>query len=548
MHAQIHECPGLTTGDIEFLESIERSMQLAADISRADVLLCTRLSSTQGVIVEHVMPDSISSLYRTEATGRDFTIDEQPLIFRAIEQNRYGRRQRNVLKDGAPVIQEVHPICNAGGRTIAALVFETNMIAHERHKRRNRYFREALKWFQAMCIRGDLNNVKGPTLSRFGQYDGVYLVDSKHSVVYMSGSASNMFRTIGLPTNLIRQPLNTLEAVDLQLVAETFASDLCHELRTESGDGRTWVRKTIPVHGPKSWRWARLLGLSPLEPNRSGDEYGVDAVMVLLHNATEAVAKQRELEVKSAIIQEVHHRIKNNLQNVAAILRLQLRRSSSEETKQHLADAINRVLSMSVIHEFLSHDEHNPINVRDVCQRIAGQVVEVSRSPAQQIDVRVQGPTIRLPASQATPIALVLNELLMNAIEHGVGDRSQASIKVILSDLGDAVRMTVEDDGQGLADDFDLRKSNSLGLQIVTTLVSNDLKGSIEIASISEILPVSSSISSSVSPPVPSTKSTQDELGATKTTDNSVSEATLASRKLGTRAIVTFPKRPLNVD
>ena len=90
---------------------------------------------------------------------------------------------------------------------------------------------------------------------------------------------------------------------------------------------------------------------------------------------------------------------------------------------------------MSVIHEFLSHDGHNPINVRDVCQRIAGQVVEVARGPSQHIDVRVQGPSIRLPASQATPVALVLNELLMNAIEHGVRDRAQSAITLVPAGL-----------------------------------------------------------------------------------------------------------------
>lgn len=505
MDERIRGAIGINESDVDFLEDIEQCMAITADLSRADLQLYALLSTEQCMVASHAAPHSISSIYRQPTVGKTFSRDEQPLIFSAIWHNRSGRRRRDVLKDGAPVIQEVYPIRNASGQPIAALAVETNMIAHERHKRRNRYFRQALSWLQVMCMRGAIPQVA--ELTPFGQYDGIYLVDSKSNVVYMSGTASNMFRTIERPTTLTQQPLDTLENEDQQLVAQAFATNVCQEVRKESDDGRTWVRKAIPLHAPNEGRLARVFGLSWLSLNRSNDDHGVDAVLVLMQNATEAVAKQRELEVKSAIIQEVHHRIKNNLQNVAAILRIQSRRATNDETRQHLGDAVNRVLSMSVIHEFLSHDGHNPINVREVSQRIAGQVVEVARGPSQQIDVRVQGPSIRLPASQATPVALILNELLMNSIEHGVRDRAQSAILVQLEDLGDAVRICVQDDGAGLPANFDLRQSNSLGLQIVQTLVTNDLKGQFELKAV-------------------------DPTGATQ----------------GAQAVITIPKRPMNAE
>jgi len=225
------------------------------------------------------------------------------------------------------------------------------------------------------------------------------------------------------------------------------------------------------------------------------------------------VQKQRELNVKSAFIQEVHHRVKNNLQNIAAILRIQARRCKSEEAKQHLTDAVNRVLSMSVIHEFLSQDEHRSINLRDVCQRIANQVADVARNPEQDLEIRVHGPQVRLPASQATPAALVVNELLLNAVEHGLGQRSRGTITITLHDLGDAVQLVIEDDGDGLPPNFDPVQNRSLGLQIVHTLVTDDLKGSLQM--------------------------------------ESVAATTVANGDpayLGARAIVTFPKRSLQVD
>jgi two-component sensor histidine kinase len=501
---RLQECQGIGIGDVEFLQRAESCLGITADISRADVQLCALFSSTQGLVVAHAAPHSISSSYRNSATGCTFSAEEQPLIFAVMRRGRYGQRKRVILPNAAPLIQEVYPVHNPAGHVIAALVIETNMIAHERQKRRNRYFRQALRWLQAMCAHGIINNVA--TLSPFYLFDGIYLVNWRRDVVYMSGTVSNMFRTIGVPTNLTQQQLNTLETVDQQLVEQTFASDACHEVRTESEDGRTWERKAIPLRCPSDEQWRLRLGFTWLERNRNEDEHGVDAVFVLLHNATEAVAKQRELEVKSAIIQEVHHRVKNGLQNVAAILRLQARRTNNLETRQHLTDAVNRVLSMSVIHEFLSLDEHRPINVRDVCQRIASQVQEVSRTPSQELQIQVQGPTIRLPASQATPMAMVVNELVMNAIEHGIAQRPQGMVLINLTDLGDAITITITDDGAGLPPDFDSRKHTSLGLQIVQTLVASDLKG---VLSINNLAP-------------------SDESGPT-----------------GTKATITFPKRPL---
>jgi two-component sensor histidine kinase/PAS domain-containing protein len=361
---------------------------------------------------------------------------------------------------------------------IGAMLVETNMIAHERQRRRNRHFRQAVVWMQEMCVRGELDSAR--SLGGFSLYDGIYLVDRHRTIIYMSGIAANLFRSAGIATEVHEQPLASLEDQDAKLVEEVFASHHCLERRYESDDGRIWVRTAIPLRMPPL-RWRTAWRALPWEwAGGGGEDSDLDGVMVLLHNATEAVQKQRELNVKSAIIQEVHHRVKNNLQNIAAVLRIQARRVQSDEARVHLTEAVNRVLSMAVIHEFLSHDEHQPINVKDVCQRVGVQVTQVSGSPDQEIAVQVLGPSIRLPASQATPVAMVVNELLLNAIEHGLEGRPSGRIQIQLDDLGDAVRITIEDNGNGLPPEFNpAQQSSSLGLHIVQTLVTDDLKGSL---------------------------------------------------------------------
>jgi len=171
--------------------------------------------------------------------------------------------------------------------------------------------------------------------------------------------------------------------------------------------------------------------------------------------------------------------VKNNLQTIAAILRIQARRCASDEARQHLGDAVNRILSMSVIHEYLSQDEHRPINIRDLCLRIISQAQQVAVNPGQQVQIEVNGPNIRLPAGQATAAALVMNELLLNAIEHGLQGRSHGQVTIQLEDMGDRVQLLVEDDGPGVPEDFQPSQSRSLGLQIINTLVTDDLKGNL---------------------------------------------------------------------
>ncbi|MBP8292165.1 MAG: sensor histidine kinase [Caldilineaceae bacterium] len=479
MDQRVQAIPGLSPADREVLQRVEAGLSLTADVSRADVMLCTVHGASQALVALHAMPNSISSLYRNDATGRLLSFDEHPLIFQALRNGSGGRRQREVLSNGAPIIQDVFPIRNGAGPVIGAMVVETNMIAHERQQRRNRHFRQAVVALQEMCTRGELSSALdvGP----FTIYDGIYLVNMDRTLLYMSGISANLFRSIGVIPEMRNQRLAALEEDDIDLVERAFESGLCEELRQEYADGRIWVRIAIPLYLP-TLRWRNAWFSAPWEWPRGGHggSKAVNQVMVLMHNATEAVQKQRELNVKSAMIQEVHHRVKNNLQNIAAILRIQARRVESDEARQHLNEAVNRVLSMSVIHEFLSQDEHRSINIKDVCKRIAGQVQQVSGNVDQTVTCTVTGPNIRLPASQATPVAMVINELMLNAVEHGLRDRTQGEISIVLDDLGDAVRVIVEDNGGGLPPGFDpAQQTSSLGLHIVHTLVTDELKGAL---------------------------------------------------------------------
>ncbi|MBU1880234.1 MAG: sensor histidine kinase, partial [Chloroflexi bacterium] len=191
--------------------------------------------------------------------------------------------------------------------------------------------------------------------------------------------------------------------------------------------------------------------------------------------------KERELRIKSAMIQEIHHRVKNNLQTIAALLRLQSRRSESEEVQQILQTTINRILSIAIVHEFLAQGEGTPINIRDVARQVVHQLIRSALDPELQIQLNWFSDDIFLPAQQATACALVVNELIQNALEHGFVGQDSGIVVVHLRDQGAAVGVDVWDNGVALPPNFDVQRDGSLGLRIVQTLVAEDLKGSLRL-------------------------------------------------------------------
>ncbi|MGH2543949.1 MAG: sensor histidine kinase, partial [Ardenticatenaceae bacterium] len=202
------------------------------------------------------------------------------------------------------------------------------------------------------------------------------------------------------------------------------------------------------------------------------------------HDVTAARRKEQELVVRQAMVQEIHHRVKNNLQIVASLLRMEARRAEHEETKQVLSEAMNRILSIAVVHEFLSQYE-KAINICDVANRIVRQVRDSILDPTRDIRIRVTGDSVFLHAHQTTMLALVINELILNALQHGFRDAESGEITVSFVDKGDEAQIVVRDTGIGLPDDFNLEDANSLGLSIVQTIIGQDLGGTFQLGRVS---------------------------------------------------------------
>lgn len=202
-----------------------------------------------------------------------------------------------------------------------------------------------------------------------------------------------------------------------------------------------------------------------------------DGAIVLLRDVTELRLRERELISKEATIREIHHRVKNNLQTVAALLRLQGRRTAAPEARVALEEAERRVGSIALVHETLSRSFDETVDFDDIADRLLRGVLEVSATGVSAERIGVFG---TLSGAVATPLAMVLTELIQNAVQHAFVQRA-GRVTIAANRIRDRLRLRVTDDGVGLPEDFSVNAS--LGLSIVTTLVESELGGTLEFRS-----------------------------------------------------------------
>jgi two-component sensor histidine kinase len=442
-------------------------MPLVADLSSADLLLLMPAEKEQMVVVGHAQPQPVPSLYFQSEIGKRVHQHQSPLVFKSIEAP-HAHHERAIVIEGVPTMHEPMPIIGEQGGVIAVLVSEMAMLEHERQRRRDITFRRAIAHVREMLRLGLLQG--GETLGRLGLHDGVLIIDKGGHIRYTTVVAEHLYRRLGYPDSIVDTQLSDLETNEY-ICFKAMDRGICMEQRVEEQD-QIWIKRVIPllsIH--REGLMGRLLGLRDIAPG----------AIVAIQDITEETRKEQELKIKSAMIQEIHHRVKNNLQTIAALLRLQARRTDSEDVSALLQESINRILSVAVVHEFLSKDETSAINIHEVCNRILGEVTRGTLDPSKRIALKLEGKKLfMLPAQQATSCALIINELLQNSVEHAYADRSEGTIMVRLDETDDSMIIEIRDDGRGLPEGFDLNRGG-LGLQIVRTLVREDLKGDLSI-------------------------------------------------------------------
>ncbi|HEX3388470.1 MAG TPA: histidine kinase N-terminal domain-containing protein, partial [Streptosporangiaceae bacterium] len=388
-------------------------------------------------------------------------------------------RERRICREGdpewtrgVPVRRESIPVTREG-QVIAVIERSTNLSSARTPSRLELTYLKGADDLAQMVASGMFPwPGQQPALVRSPRVgDGLLRLGRSGKVSYASPNALSAYRRLGLAADLVGAELGPLTA---RLCAPGRPTD---DSLMVTASGR--APRETEVEGNGSVVQLRAI---PLVVNglRTG-------ALVMVRDVTELRHRERELMTKDATIREIHHRVKNNLQTVAALLRLQSRRLDEPKARAALDEAVRRVGSIATVHETLSHAPEEIVNFDDVAERVAAMAGEVSAAEARVKPVLL-GRFGLLPSAVATPLALVLAELLQNALQHGLAQIGlgpapgpEGLLEVSVDRSQERLTVIVQDNGVGLPEEFDLDSATSLGLQIVRTLVVSELGGRLEI-------------------------------------------------------------------
>ncbi len=442
----------LTAAQAEALEETADALQIVADLAHAQVTIYA-MARDAGLlaITAQAKPHTGFLQYKPNVLGTTVSAAEEPLVWRTITAGETIRGRREWALGMEVLAMQTFPVPDANGDIIAAVSFEFN-VEDETGGDHDMLIETAYQFLMSARI------ATGSVLKPLTAREGVIVVDDRGRVVYANAAAISIYKLFGIGRIVGRRVHD--RTVNIRLALKAASSRQPQENELEIGNV-VLAQRAIPiVRGGQTVR-----------------------TILIVADITEIKKKEKELLIKAAVIQEIHHRVKNNLQTIASLLRLQARRTPSPEVKAALRESVNRILSISVVHEFLSQQDAEVIDVAEVARNILDQVIENMVEPDFNIKTLFNGQQMVLPSDQAISLALAINELIQNSIEHGFTGRREGVIGVDIAASQDAYRVEIWDDGVGLPADFGQRESNSLGLQIIRTLVEHDLGGTFRLES-----------------------------------------------------------------
>jgi two-component sensor histidine kinase len=461
----------LTDDDISWLHRLVADWQIIADLSFADLVLWLHDRDAGGFWAGAQMrPTTGPTSYVDDLVGTFLSDGRRPLLDAALSQERVVREGDPEWRDAVPVRVEAIPV-RRGGRILGIIGRNTNLLGVRTPSRLELAYLQTATDLTQMIANGDFphagqrsDHTDSPRVG-----DGFVRIDAAGVVTYASPNALSVYRRLGLTTDLAglhlaavtRDLIPAAKRPDEETLSAVLGGLAPHD--TEMGNGETVV----------------ILRSVPLRTTE-----GPTGALVLLRDVTDLRSRDRELVTKDATIREIHHRVKNNLQTVAALLRLQARRMTVPEARAALEEAVRRVGSIALVHETLSQSLDETVDFDEIVDRLRLMVTDVGSTGGAVTSSRA-GRFGVLPAELATPLAMVLTELLQNATEHAFGG-GHGHVEVSVRHVEQELQVWVTDDGRGIPETFDLDRSSSLGLSIVRTLVESELSGSLSLGAAAE--------------------------------------------------------------
>ena len=287
--------------------------------------------------------------------------------------------------------------------------------------------------------------------------DGIIIFNEKGILIYANSKAKNIYKKIGYKHNILGTKFSNIVLNNIAF------KDVLDGIIPGSSDIHI-AKMDLNIH-------YYLIKESK----------NVKNVVLFIKDLTEIKEKEKELILKSVAIKEIHHRVKNNLQTIASLLRIQARKTEDEAVRQAFNESINRILSIAVTHEILAQNGLDDLKIKEMFSKILKNSIRASIGENLDLKTSISGDDFKINSDKSTSIALIANELVQNSITHGFKGMTSGKIDITVKQGKIKSKVTIADNGVGFkSKDF---KNESLGLQIVKSLVKEKLFGTIEIKS-----------------------------------------------------------------
>jgi len=460
------EHTSLDRDDIDHLHRLGAEWAFLADLCFADLLLYVRSSERKWLIIDQVRPATNQTIYAVDYVGSWAEGIEADIIEQAATSG--VRTEGGIDLEGDDEVTHARMMAipvRRNGRVIAVLSKEWKVRAGrplgELERNYSIIFDEFARMIEAGTFPFAGRVADSSAAPRVG--DGVLTLDATGSVTYVSPNANSALHRVGIQANPVGMRLAELGFHDGP-VRQAF--ERCEPIveEFEQGADVTLLCRCVPLVSQVDGRSEVAGGL------------------LLVRDVTELRKRDRLLLSKDATIREIHHRVKNNLQTISSLLRLQARRLTNPEAKAAVQESVRRIRTIALVHESLSREPGEDIAFIEIVRPLLRLAEEGLQSPDRPVRFTVSGDGGRIPANTATPLSVVLTELLQNAVDHGFPEGSDGGeVAVLLAQRDGRLSVRVVDNGRGVDPGFDLDSATGLGLSIVRTLVTTELNGTISI-------------------------------------------------------------------
>jgi len=456
--------------DIEWLNLLIADWQLIADLAFADLVLWVPTPDGSFVAAGHARPSSAATIFYRDISGEKVRKEWAGPIQKAFTSGEIVHVEAHDSYDGLPTKLSAIPVRRrlstrsdeVTSDPIAVITRLTNLAEAKTPNKLSLNYLSCGNDLLEMVSDGtypDFSNPTGPKRGAPRANDGLLRLDEEGLVLFASPNALSAFNRLGIPG---------------ELEGKSLAQAASSVLKTQTN-----VDESLPlvVTGRAPWRTDMesrnvTLTVRAIPLKKGGHRTGA---IILCRDATELRRQERELITKDATIREIHHRVKNNLQTVASLLRIQARRTKSDEVKEALNEAMRRVSAIALVHDTLSEGLNQDVNFDEVFDRIMLLATEVASTLNTKVTSIIDGKFGQLKSEIATPLAVALTEVITNAVEHGLADRSGV-VAVNAERKQKQLLITVSDNGRGLPDG---KVGPGLGTQIIRTLIEGELRGTI---------------------------------------------------------------------